>query len=195
MWNPRCHQKQNAGPLEELIETYELLVNNDTDFPTRPASRGVSIIDLALITPDLGLLRVCEIPEEYSSLSDHKLILLELENMGLECQENQQLAMSGWSIKNLLQDKELWQAAKDKWQKSSLEQDYLSYLSTKEDLDREIKWFQRKIVELLNNHAKVTKISAYSKRWWNKEVTEARQCLVRNKRILAGDDSRKQEFR
>lgn len=56
IWNPRCYQKQNAGPLEELIETYKHLVNNDTDFPTRLASRGVSIIDLALITPDLGLL-------------------------------------------------------------------------------------------------------------------------------------------
>lgn len=113
IWNPRCHQKQNAGPLEELIETYELLVNNDTDLPTRPASRGVSIIDLALTTPDLGLLRVWEIPEEYPSLSDHELILLEWEDIGLECQESQQPAMSGWSIKNLLQDKELWQAAKD----------------------------------------------------------------------------------
>ncbi len=77
MWNPRYHQRQNAGPLEELIETYELLVNNNTDFPTRPASRGVFIIDLALTSSDLGLLRVWEIPEEYPSLSDHELILLE----------------------------------------------------------------------------------------------------------------------
>lgn len=77
MWNPRCHQKQNAGPLEELIEGYGLIVNNDVDFPTRPASRGVSIIDLALTSPTLGPLRVWEIPEEYPSISDHELILLE----------------------------------------------------------------------------------------------------------------------
>ena len=58
MWNPHCRQKQNAGPLEELIEKYKLLVNNDTDFPTRPGSRGISILDLALTSPGLGLLRV-----------------------------------------------------------------------------------------------------------------------------------------
>lgn len=77
MWNPHCHQRQNAGPLEELIEKYELFINNDIDFPTRPASRGVSIIDLALKSPDLGLLRVWEIPDQYPSFSDHELILLE----------------------------------------------------------------------------------------------------------------------
>ena len=35
----------------------------------------------------------------------------------------------------------------------------------------------------------------FSKRWWNKEVAEARQNWAKNKRMLAGDDSRKQEFR
>ena len=50
------------------------MVDNDTDFPTRPASRGISIIDLALTSPALGPLRVWEIPEEYPSFSDHELI-------------------------------------------------------------------------------------------------------------------------
>ncbi len=46
--------------------------------------------------------------------------------------------MTGWSIKNLLQDKGLWQAAKDEWQRISLGDDYLSHLSTKEDLEKEV---------------------------------------------------------
>ena len=41
MWNHHCRHRQNAGPLEEFIERYELLVNSNTDFPTRPESRGV----------------------------------------------------------------------------------------------------------------------------------------------------------
>lgn len=86
MRNPHCRQKQNAGPLEGLIERYELIVNNDTDFPTRPSSRGLSIIDLALINFELGLLRVWEIPEEYPSLSDHELIVMEWED--IEAQES-----------------------------------------------------------------------------------------------------------
>ena len=77
MWNPHCHTKKNAGPLEELIDSYELIVNNDPDYATRPSSQGsVSIIDLALTSPSLGPLCIWEIPKEYPSLSDHELILL-----------------------------------------------------------------------------------------------------------------------
>lgn len=75
MWNPHCHQRQNAGLVEERIEGYELLVNNKTDFLILPESRGVSIIDPTLTSPDMGLLCAWKIPEEYSSLSNHELIL------------------------------------------------------------------------------------------------------------------------
>ena len=101
VWNPHCRQRQTAGPLEELIEIYELLVNNGTDYSTRPGSRGMSIIDLALTSPGLGLLRVWEIPQEYPSLSDHELILLEWEDLEIEGQEKQPPATNGWSIQNL----------------------------------------------------------------------------------------------
>lgn len=58
-----------------------LLVNDDPDYATRPSSAGISIIDLALTSPELGPLRVWEIPEEYLSLSDHELILVEWDEM------------------------------------------------------------------------------------------------------------------
>ena len=65
VWNPYCHRRKNAGPLEELIDSYELIVNNDPDYATRPSSQGsLSIIDLALTSPELGPLSVGEIPEE-----------------------------------------------------------------------------------------------------------------------------------
>ena len=41
----------------------------------------MSIIDLALTSPGLGLLCVWEILEEYPLLSDHELILSEWEDM------------------------------------------------------------------------------------------------------------------
>lgn len=175
MWNPHCRQKQNAGPLEEVIETYELLVDNDMDFSTRPGSRGMFIIDLALTSPALGLLWVWEILEEYPFLSDHELMMLEWEDIGVESQENQQPAMNGWIIQNLLQDKTFWQTAKDKWENSNTGPGGLTQQSTKEDLEKEVEWFESKIVTLLNNYAKITKICAYSKRWWNEEVAEARK--------------------
>ena len=55
----------------------------------------MSIIDLAFTSSELGLLRVWEIPEECPSLSNHKLILMELEDIGIPGQRYKQAAMSG----------------------------------------------------------------------------------------------------
>lgn len=54
-------------------------------------------------------------------------------------------------------------------------QAYLSLSCTKEDLDGEVEWFESKVTELLNSHAKITRITAHSKQWWNEEVAEARK--------------------
>ena len=113
----------------------------------------------------------------------------------MESQENQQPAMSGWSIQNLLQDEKLQQAARDDWEKFSIGQKYLTPLSTKEDLDKEAQWFESKIAELLNNHAKITRVCAYSKQWWNEGVAEARRLWAKDKRKLSGDENRKQELK
>ena len=40
--------------MEELIESYELIVNNNTNFFTRSLSPRISIIDLAIISSELG---------------------------------------------------------------------------------------------------------------------------------------------
>lgn len=48
MWNPHCWQQKNAHLLEELIEGFEFIINNDSDFPICPQSQGISIIHLTL---------------------------------------------------------------------------------------------------------------------------------------------------
>lgn len=81
MWNPQSQQSKNAGLLEELIQSFDLIVNNDIDFFTRLSSQEISIIDLTLTSPELGLFQVWEIPKEYPSLSDHELILIKCGNI------------------------------------------------------------------------------------------------------------------
>lgn len=76
IWNSHCQRRKNAKPLKDLIEKFDLLVNNEPGRTTRPASEGMSIIDLALSTTELEFLTLWEILEEYPSLSDHELILL-----------------------------------------------------------------------------------------------------------------------
>ena len=195
MWNPHCRQNVNAGPLEELIESYELIVNNDTDFPTRPSSPGISIIDLALSSPGLGPLRVWEIPEEYPSLSDHELILMEWEDIDTPGQRNSQPAMSGWSIRNLLEDEKKLKAAQSDWEKLNVNHQLLDLLCTKQELDKEVEWFQETLTGLLNKHAKITQITSYSKRWWNKEVAKARSTWAKDKKRLGRDEDLKEEFK
>ena len=181
--------------MEELIETYDLFVNNNTDFPTQPSSREFSIIDLALTSPDLGILRVWEISEEYPSLLDYELIFLEWEDLEIKGQEKYQPAIKRWSIQNLLQDKELWLAAKEDWENFSKGQKYLTSECTKKDLDKEVEWFESKTAELLNSHAKITRVYAYSKRWWNKDVVEARSNWAKDKRKFGKDPSQRQQLK
>lgn len=114
-WNSHCNRRQNAGPLEELIDTYELIVNNDTDRPTQPASQGISIIDPALTTENLGPLTLWEIPEEYPSLSDHELILLQWEDLSSDANNPSAAVSTGWNIQSLLDDETLLKAGKDEW--------------------------------------------------------------------------------
>ncbi len=54
IWNPYYHHKQNTSLLEEMIDQYGLLVNNKPGRSTRPISQGISVIDLALSTLELG---------------------------------------------------------------------------------------------------------------------------------------------
>ena len=151
--------------------------------------------DLALTSPALGPLRVWEIPEEYPSFSDHELILVEWEDSGIENLESRQPALSRWNIQNLLEDDKLLQAAKEDWENSSLGRTNLGLSSTVEDLDEEVEWFESELVKLLNNHAKLTRVTAYSKRWWNEEVAEARKVWAKNKKRLSESEAYREELK
>lgn len=82
---------------------------------------------------------------------------------------------SGWNIQKLLEDKNSVQAAQEDWEKSSMDLSYLNFSSTKENLDKAVDKFESKLTRFLNTHAKVLRITAYSKRWWNEEVAQARK--------------------
>lgn len=97
-----------------------------------------------LTSPELGVLRFWEIPEEYPSLSDHELILMEwegVENSNLE-PDKQQPAMTEWSIKNLLEDKELLQTAKEGWNAATEKHAHLNPYVQKRILITKLSGFQ-----------------------------------------------------
>ncbi len=94
-WNPRCRRKKNTKPLEDIIEKFDSLINNESGRATRPASNGVSIIDLALTTAELRFLTLWEIPKDHPNLSDHELILLTWEEIDYKLPENRTAEPTG----------------------------------------------------------------------------------------------------
>ncbi len=66
---------------------------------------------------------------------------------------------------------------------------------TKEDLDKEVEWFESKTAELLNSHAKIIRVYAYSKQWWNEDVVEARSKWARDKSKFGKEPDQRQELK
>lgn len=64
-----------------FIKSYKQIVNNDNNFLICPSNVWISIIDIAFTSPDVSLVRVWEILENYFFLSDHKLIMIKGENI------------------------------------------------------------------------------------------------------------------
>lgn len=92
--------------------------------------------------------------------------------------------MIGWSIKNLLKDKELLQTAKNEWIIIIESHTHLDPLYIKEDLDKEVEQLKRKLTKFLNNHAKITQITVYSKQQQNHDIAKARKTWARDKKRL-----------
>lgn len=53
--NCYCYQKHKIDPLENLIKTYRLIVNNNTNSSTCLSSHELLFIDFALTNFELGL--------------------------------------------------------------------------------------------------------------------------------------------
>ncbi len=94
----------------------------------------------------------------------------------------------------MLQDKKLLQAAYEYREKTSWKRYYLTLFSIKENFDKKVKWFKSGLTELLDNHAKITKVSAYSKQWWNKEIAKARKRWAKSKKKFDRNDNHKNKF-
>lgn len=116
VWNPHCRRRKNAKPLEDLIERFDLLINNKLGRTTRPASTGVSVIDLVLSTiVELGFLTLWEILEEYPSLLDHELILLRWDDMSNNSPEKGVAEPTEWEIQGLMRSPDDLESAHMNW--------------------------------------------------------------------------------
>lgn len=186
IWNPRNQTRQNAAPLEGLIEDYNLCINNDLTVATRPKKTpGESIIDLTLTTPEMGLLPTWAADNSGRTPSDHVLIVMEWTTLRKPPTETSK-EVTGWQITDLLADPEALEKATKAWQNLAHTRPPLDDTCTEEDIGAEALWVQNSLTGLLNKYTKPLRVTARSKRWWGTDVKEARHQFAHTRRAWAG---------
>ena len=115
------------------------------------------------------------IDEENAIPSDHELIVFKW----TDCAPNIALnhnskEYTGWDIDGLTKDEEKHKQAQEEWLKKVQNRGLISKSSSQKDLENEAVFIQETLIIVLDETAKKLRITAYSKRWWNNTVKEAR---------------------
>ena len=58
-----------------------------------------------------------------------------------------------------------------------------------------MKWFEAEISSFLDKHTKITRVTSYSKRWWNDEVAQARKAWAKEKKRLGNTGNNVEELK
>jgi ribonuclease HI len=181
LWDPNG-KGENAKDLEEIIEKFGLILNNDTRVFTREQGKSKSVIDLAFTTPQLGLLETWITLEESQIPSDHKAILLEFQEIqDPQKYQKTQGEVTGWRLDSI--PEEIEERMAREWY--SRAENRPQYLSTTQDLEDEAIWIQETLVEILDSHVPRVRITPFSKRWWNQEIKDARGIYARTRRLFS----------
>ena len=84
----------------------------------------------------------------------------------------------------MLEKETLFLVAKKEWKKKPSTRSYLLLLSSKKDLDSEVKWFEAALEKWFDKQTKVTRITLFSKKWWNDKLAQVRKTWSKGKKRL-----------
>ena len=56
--------------------------------------------------------------------------------------------------------------------------------SSRYDLDSEVEWFGAELGVWLDKYSKITRVTSFSKRWWNDKIVQTRKTQAREKKRL-----------
>lgn len=175
-WDPYTRRPTNCNELLELIEKFQLILNN-TEEPTREENESRSVIDLTFSTPEIGLLDHWAVDLNNPTTSDHKIIYFSWLPLREESSPRRlEKVVTGWDIDLLARDPIKETKARENWIRLSLANPPI--LETTDNLDQEAKWIQQALTDVLNSWAKPLYITTFSKRWWNKDIKKARQTFT-----------------
>ncbi len=171
-WNSRIETRINAAPLEELVDRFELLINNTPGVATRPKPTGeISVIHLTLTSPDLGSLSAWLVDHEHATgrITAHR------GRMGgpgsaIYRTDRTSHGVAGWQIQALQADPDRLTDAAEWWKARAVHKPPLTNACTEEDLVREATWIRDTLTTALNQFAKPLRVCVRSKRWWTTRV-------------------------
>jgi hypothetical protein len=183
VWDPWVAGRQNAGPVERLIERHELILNNNDCQPTRIGRNCRSIIDLTLSTRKVGTLATWEIDSDRATTSDHEVIVFAWAPLNNMTVAKGATAAPNWNIDRLCADEQATGEAGEYWHmlcegRSPVE----AQSATVEELEAEAIWIQDNLKAVLDRHAPGTSTRARSKRWWTEEIKQERKVFGRARR-------------
>lgn len=92
----------------------------------------------------------------------------------------------------LKQDPEALKKVKEEYLFRAIYRPLINYNCQKENLEYEVAWLEKTLTKTLNKHAKSIRITAYSKRWWNSEVKEARFQYAKTRRAYKLNGNKKE---
>lgn len=124
-----------------------------------------------------------EIPDEYPPLSNHELIVLRWEYVNYNSANSKDGQITGWDIQGLINDDKSMKAAELDWLKQTQNRSILEVSCTQQELNEEVAWVETLLTHILDTHCKKMQVTSFSKRWWNKEVAEARKTWAKEKKL------------
>ncbi len=136
-----------------------------------------------------------EIPKEYPALSDHELIPLRWDEIDVGLSQQNTGRATGWDIQGLIDDKDQLQKAHQQWIAKSHDRPLLLSSCTCLELDQEVKWIENTLTAILDTYSKIMRVTSYSKRWWNKEVAEARKIWAKEKKTWGQTTSDREKLK
>lgn len=91
---------------------------------------------------------------------------------------------TGWDIQGLTQSPKKLHSAYIDWLSRSKDRAVVGTSSSQKDLDKEVCWIEKNLAQVFDTHAKILRVTSYSKRWLNNEVAEARKIWAKAKKKL-----------
>ena len=178
-WDARCQVQRDAAFWEDVIDENGLEIGNGgrpTHHWTREDQEGKSVIDLTLA--NRPIVKWTILADDHVTGSDHEVVEWEV---GVDRQEEaDHERVVGWNLATMT-EKDV-EAAGKVWAELAKQRAQLDAECTVDEVEQEAAWCQEAMSSVLDATAKIIRICARLKRWWNADIKDRRRTVGTERR-------------